>query len=93
MKIDGEAVPFKELNKPAFRFLETNEANDINDVLGLMLEVYLQHAPVEKTDLVNATSLIYRLNKFFFNLEALKSKVDGHPVRIVDEGKQQCSHN
>jgi hypothetical protein len=93
MKTDPEAEPCRDFNRLALRFLETNEANDISDVLGLMLEVYLQHAPVDKTDLVNATSLIYRLNKFFFNLEALKGKADGHPVLIVDEGRQQCTHN
>jgi hypothetical protein len=58
----------------------------------MMHEIYIQHAPVEKCDLANSTSHIYRLTKFFFNLQALKDKSDGCAI-LVNGEKQTCTHN
>lgn len=82
----------KDLQQLINKLLENTNANELSDTLGLMLEVYLQYAPVEKADLANTTSLIYRLNKFFFNLEILDYKTDSKAVP-VDGEKQQCMHN
>ena len=92
MKVEPKGLLCQELQQLVYELLETTNANELSETLGVMQEVFIQHAPVEKSDLANFASQIYRLTKFFFNLQALKDKSDGRAILVSGE-KQKCMHN
>lgn len=83
----------EETQKLITSFFEKTETTELTGTLGLILEVFIQHAQVEKADLANAASLINRLNLFFFNLKVLQDKQADSESALVDEDPQQCTHN
>lgn len=78
-------------------FFENTGANELSEVLGLMLENYVAHAPVSQIDLANTVSLVNRLNVFFFNQELIyRLQADTatvKPVAVLVGDNKQCMPN
>ena len=92
MKVEPNGLPCKELQQLVTELLETTNANELAETLGMLMEIFILNGPVEKPDLANFYSQINRLNMFFFNLQALKDKSDGAAILVSGE-RETCTHN
>lgn len=56
-------------------FFKFEKPDEISEKLALMLENYIAHAPVEKSDLASASYMVSRLTSFLYNLKEKSTKV------------------
>ena len=91
--IEGTTKHSLELKNLLEKFFNETNANEVSEMLSILLDSYLQHSPDNRLILANTVNLSNKIAVLAFNLEKLNSPKGSLINYKIETPESKCLHN